>query len=110
MRHGTRTPVTLTVACTEKSEMEEEKGNVHLVVAQESWRELEVGYIQYIAHLLAFSMQPCYYYFLSHFCCWCQVMFGLKTLMSVLEPVQRNSSVFWSTMVILHLGHNSYGG
>lgn len=32
-------------------------------------------------------------------------MFGLKTLMSVLEPVQRNSSVFWSTTVIFHLGH-----
>lgn len=32
-------------------------------------------------------------------------MFGLKTLMSVVEPVQRNSSVLWSTTVIFHLGH-----
>lgn len=45
MRNGTQTPVTLTVTCTEKSEVEEEKGNVHLVVAQESWIELEVGYV-----------------------------------------------------------------
>lgn len=50
----------------------------------QSWR-----WATYIAPLLAFSMRRCCYYFLSHFCYWHQVMFGLKTLMSVLEPVQR---------------------